>query len=279
MTKIGLVVSDFDGTLTDVDKEAAPYTPGFQNSLARKLDLNLDHLVRMWNLGEEEIRKSPSKFGWFVNEIIMASAYADPYQMGNAATTIILDKLGKVTDLTERQDLLGELFKENYELTITCLRDGLDPFMSIVKSLASLCIVTNSSPDKVQSKILTLPSNHSDVPLYGFAKKYVPTPLWERVPEKTRIQGLERDIYVRRGIYGDLLLRLMDEKKLTPEEVLVIGDIYELDLVLPQFMGMKIGLLPRVSTPDFEKQAVIKAGGFVSYTLEDTLEEIRRLTN
>jgi ribonucleotide monophosphatase NagD (HAD superfamily) len=63
-----------------------------------------------------------------------------------------------------------------------------------------------------------------------------------------------------------------------PHEVVVVGDIYELDLALPQHLGMHIGLLVRDGTPEWERMIVQSAdNGFTATTLQSARAAIEYL--
>ena len=88
--------------------------------------------------------------------------------------------------------------------------------------------------------------------------------------------GLGRPVYLRRRSYWDILGKVTSG--LEPGSVLVAGDIYELDLSLPQFMGMRAALLPKPSATAEEIAAVSAyETGFVSYGLGDCLRAITAL--
>ncbi|MCA9756674.1 MAG: hypothetical protein KDA27_12795 [Candidatus Eisenbacteria bacterium] len=67
-----------------------------------------------------------------------------------------------------------------------------------------------------------------------------------------------RPILVKHGFYFRILWSLLTRTDVSPHECLVCGDIYELDLALPEAMGAAVHLMTRPSTPDYERDA---AGG------------------
>ncbi|MEK6868059.1 MAG: hypothetical protein AABX98_04500, partial [Nanoarchaeota archaeon] len=69
-------------------------------------------------------------------------------------------------------------------------------------------------------------------------------------------EGFGRSLFLRRKNYAAILSQIMTENDVTSEQVLVAGDIYELDLLLPEQFGMHIALLPRERTPAYEREAV-----------------------
>src|SRR3989338_5962805 len=125
------------------------------------------------------------------------------------------------------------------------------------QEFAPTYVVTNSETDAVQGKINLLGTDVSRITVLGGAKKYVLDDEWTALPESLEEPGFGRPLYLRRRNYADILSRVMKEKGVAPEQVLVAGDIYELDLLLPQHLGMHIALLPRERTPFYEQQAVV----------------------
>ena len=89
------------------------------------------------------------------------------------------------------------------------------------------------------------------------------------MPEFIKIQGLERKIYLRRKRYYDVLNQIWEQSSVKPEQCLIVGDVFELDLVLPAKLGCNIFLVTNSQTPDYEKQAVKDLfKGYVSEILE-----------
>ena len=69
----------------------------------------------------------------------------------------------------------------------------------------------------------------------------------------------------------------MENGKLSPEQIGVIGDTYERDLLLPLFKGMTGVLTPRPSTAHFELAAVRnERRGFVAPTLLGAAEYLKQ---
>jgi hypothetical protein len=80
---------------------------------------------------------------------------------------------------------------------------------------------------------------------------------------------------VRRGRYFDALVAVARELSVRPEEMLVCGDIFELDLALPFAMGAQVHLLLRATTPDYERRFVeASPRGGHGITLRSVLERL-----
>ena len=88
------------------------------------------------------------------------------------------------------------------------------------------------------------------------------------------VPGLERPLYLRRGLYFEVLSAIWSATGASPEGTFVCGDIFELDLALPAALGARVHLVGRSSTPEWERSAVERAGGSYSDVLSGLLERI-----
>jgi len=61
---IRLVVLDFDGTLTDVFKETAPYVPAFKDDFKEALGISQQEFDQRWSRMERIVRENPFNYGW-----------------------------------------------------------------------------------------------------------------------------------------------------------------------------------------------------------------------
>ena len=117
---------------------------------------------------------------------------------------------------------------------------------SNIQARVPLGIVTSADPAKVWERL----NGHGEAgwflkPLVrGFAQKHVLTEWPSYVPEYVHFSGLERKIYTRRGHYVQTLHELMNVHAANWCNLLVVGDIAELDLAMPVTMGA-YGLLIR----------------------------------
>ena len=58
--------------------------------------------------------------------------------------------------------------------------------------------------------------------------------------------------------------------------MMVVGDIWELDLALPQYLGMQVGFMPHLTTPQFEVDVVASYNrGFLSSNLEELYTKLK----
>lgn len=273
---IELVVLDFDGTLTEVDKEAIPFVNGYKNDVARDLNIDREELEERWAIAQLIVESDQSLYGWVVNGDIVAPAYADPLILSKVIASLLLDNAELYVNNHERQEALERYFQGNYERMDIFFKEGVDEFICSLHDEIDICIVTNSETNNVAKKIKLLKTEHSDVPIYGDAKKYLLNNVWEGVPKTVEREGYGRPLFLRRQKYWDVLSKIMEQRNIQPEQVVVVGDIYELDLLLPEHKGMRTVLTPRESTPRFEIDAAkFSTVGHVAWTLGEVLEYLK----
>lgn len=236
MQKRPTVVIDFDGTLTDVWKEALPFSSVYKEKLRKLLDISNAQLEIRFSDAVKTIRANPGKYGWENNGIIVAPATVDPYILHRYVAKLLI----ATTD-----ELLDQMFKESYKHSDIVFRSGAKKLLSFLRDSCACIIVTNSDPAIVEKKLMTLMGRNHGLIVRGFAKKYDLDPSWNNVPETVQPKGFPRPVYLRRKAYGDILHSL--------EHVdLVIGDIYELDLALPEALGIPTVLITTQETPSWE---------------------------
>lgn len=253
---IKLVVLDFNGTLTDMDKEAVPCIEGHKKDLAGALGISHDKLEDRWAKAQKKVEKEHSMHGWKSKGRIVAPAHSDPYIKAGAVSHLLLEKEHSCKDDTERRALLQRIFTDNYRKTPVIFREGAEEFLSKTRRLFDVCIITNSGKEQVMRKLSRMRQGHDDITVIGNACKHAIADDWGAMPHSIELPGLDRPILLRRQRYWNILKNLMKERGIGPEHVAVIGDNYELDLALPQQKGMHIVFLPGRDPPLSEKDAV-----------------------
>lgn len=272
-----LVILDFDGTLTDIEKEAVTFVEGYKGDVTRVLGISKLELEIEWAAAQSRIQQNLSRYGMVIDGRIVAPAYGDPILMAETIVGILLDNRSLHTDERDRIRLLQQLYQDNYARMLTFFREDTDEFLTTLKSQFNIVIVTNSNSDKVSRKLQNLP-NHANIPIYGNAQKYWINPNWTAVPESVKRPSFDRPLYLRRQQYWNVLQGIMKKRKLMPRQVLVLGDIYEMDLLLPEHIGVKIVYLAKQSSPRFEIQAIpLPPSGYVAYSLEDVLRHLQKI--
>ncbi len=252
-----LVVLDFDGTFTDVEAEAGPFYEAFHED-ARAI---LGDYEAEWARAQATIAEDPGMHGWLHDGRIVAPGDADPYLRATVIMNMILDERGMLTDLDERTAVLQKLYFDNYPKADTVFRpEAKEVVEALLASDVPVWVVTNSATRHVQEKIDRLdPKGREALHVIGDARKFIvtdpatPDPRFDGIPATVQLDDLARPIYPRRGHYFEVLRGVWNDTGTKPEETLVAGDIFELDLMLPALLGSEVMLVTKPRTADFEK--------------------------
>lgn len=256
-----LIVFDFDGTLTDAEEEGAPFRGGYLDDIATLCGVERAAIEPLAQQFEAAVAADAQSFGWMYGGHIVAPATVDPYLRMMPVARMIFDHYGRFADPGERDRLLdGILYKYNYPKTKTAFRAGARELL-LQMPKPETYVVTNSHTVPVQEKIRQLSAQGDDadalmwlVPrVFGRAKKYILAPDFDGVPESIAVPGLKRPILPRRKHYFDVLERLRTEVGADWADVRVVGDIFELDLVLPLTLGASVALVVNEHTPQYEQ--------------------------
>ncbi|MFH1590144.1 MAG: HAD family hydrolase [archaeon] len=275
---VELIINDCDGTLTDIDKESPTFIKEFKKDIQKYLGWIDNFFNKEWDAAEKLVTENPMDYGWFqgVGIIVVNS---DPIIKAQTIACKLFDDRKLLLDDNERFQFLYPLFKSNYEKMPTIFKPEAKEYLWNAKLDYNTCIITNSHPDSVKKKFEYMPQ-HSDIKIYGDAKKFIMDRKWDGVPETIEKDGFPRPVNLRAKFYWDVLNNIMDEKKIRAEQVVVVGDIYEFDLALPEYMGMNIILLPTKNTYDFEMSVVNKSEkGYVANNLYDANNHIDEINN
>ncbi len=212
---------------------------------------------------------------------IVAPAQVDPYLRIMPVARKIFDATGTFASEEDRARLLQVLFRYNYPKTATVFRPGAREVMHALSGCLAPYIVTNSHTDPVCAKIRTLMGDdegwQSWLHVVGDARKYMVDPDFTAVPESMVIPGLSRPVLLRRRNYHAVLERVLHHHGAGWEHLLVIGDIFELDLALPLALGARVVLVVNDHTPTYER-ALLAAHPRVRLVtkLEEVISFIRR---
>ena len=268
------IILDFDGTLTDTAKEAKPFLAEFAARFAKRYGVVTDMLEEQVAIKKAEIIND-SRRGWEVNGHIIAPALADPYILNYTSYKELMADpdcflSADVPDMLQNQDeLLTALFHECYPFADTVFKPGAKEFLADVCRNHGVAIVTNSKTGAVREKLEKL--GKYPVQIIGNAKKYVIDNSFVQVPKSLKLQGFHRPILLRRKQYKDTLDTLTMEG-FTPECTTVIGDIFELDLALPAYLGYRSILLG--SKEEAASQGIL---GFEKTIIARNLNELSQL--
>lgn len=293
---------DFDGTVTDVEREALPYLEGYKDDVAQRLSLPREELDAIWRPIEAEVLGSPTKFGWLDKSgRIIAPATADPLILARVVADQILCKLKNnpedlgvspsqslsnalPQDAAARSQLLERFFGNNYGKLETHFSPGAADFLMSLLELGRLTVITNSKTKGVQAKLATLRQSHPALPeidVRGGAEKYTLVPdfvIDGIAAELDCSPHLVRPVFTQRGKYYDVL---KESGIFEADTQVVAGDVWELDLMLPILLEMKGAFITRSMTPEHEvaiiEDEIRRGRARITDNLEGLLSDIREL--
>ena len=260
-----VLVLDFDGTMTDAEAEGRPFTEGYLEDLCALVgrDAGDAEILALAAEVEAELAHSPAAhpFRWMGRAV--APATVDPYLRIVPIAHRVLDRFEVLASEADRGRLLaGVLFKYNYAKTL-----GHPVFRTnagkILRELGGspTWIVTNSDTHAVASKIAALDRETPGVAwltsrVRGYARKFEVDDAWTHAASELAVPGLDRPVLLRRRAYFDSLRTVLEEANATFADLVVCGDIFELDLALPLSLGARIALVATARTPSYEREFV-----------------------
>lgn len=256
---------DFDGTMTDAEAEGRPFRDGYLEDLCLLVGRSAGdpEVLEIAESTEAEIAAAPHlhPFLWMGRPV--APATVDPYLRMVPIAHRILDRFGAFPDATDRGRLLGTvLYKYNYAKTLghPVFRAGAGEVLRALGG-SPTWIVTNSDTHAVAGKIAALDRDAPGVAwltsrVRGFARKFDVDNAWAHAPDSMTLPGLDRAVLLRRRAYFDILKAVLDEAGKSFEDLVVVGDIFELDLAMPLALGARVGLVVGPRTPAYERAFV-----------------------
>ncbi len=256
---------DFDGTMTDAEAEGRPFRDGYIEDLCTLSGRNVgDAEVEAIAMRvEAELAAAPASHPFMWMERAVAPATVDPYLRMVPIAHAILDRFGALKDPVDRGRLLGAvLYKYNYAKTLgrPVFRSGAGEFL---RGLAGrdAWIVTNSDTQAVAGKVAALDRETPGVAwlterVRGHARKFDVDDQWSGADRELALPGLDRPVLLRRRMYHDILKTILDAAGATFADLVVVGDIFELDLAMPLALGARVALVASPRTPSYERAYV-----------------------
>jgi FMN phosphatase YigB (HAD superfamily) len=273
-----MLIFDFDGTVTDAEREGLPFRKGYLEDIAILTGRDVDEIESLAAQFEATVQAEKGQHGWMFNGHIVAPATVDPYLRIMPVARMIFDHTGTFSSEEDRSRLLdGILYKYNYQKTEIAFKP--EAKSALLRSQPyNTHILSNSHTDPIRHKIDLLgreeDGSHSlDWLLdrvFGRAKKYVIDDSFDAVPATMSLPGLERPVLLRRKLYYDALERLREKHDVAWSSIVVVGDIFELDLSLPLAMGARVCLVKNQFTPSYEMDFLQShERGYVLSSLDD----------
>jgi FMN phosphatase YigB (HAD superfamily) len=256
---------DFDGTMTDAEAEGRPFRDGYLEDLCLLVGRKPGdpEVLEIAETTEAEIAAAPHNHPFLWMGRAVAPATVDPYLRMVPIAHRILDRYGVMPDASDRGRLLGSvLYKYNYAKTLghPVFRAGAGEVLRALGG-SPTWIVTNSDTHAVAGKVATLDREAPGVAwltsrVRGFARKFDVDDAWAAAPDSMALPGLDRAVLLRRRAYFEILKTVLDEAGKTFEDLVVVGDIFELDLAMPLALGARVGLVVGPRTPEYERAFV-----------------------
>jgi hypothetical protein len=258
-----VIVLDFDGTMTDAELEGAPFRDGYLADLATLVGVTPDEprFAAIVTEVEARLARAPEAHPFRWKGKAVAPASVDPYLRMVPIADAVFDAWNLLPDRDLRGRLTGGvLYKHNYARTLgkPVFRAGA---AEVLRALAGTetFVVTNSHTAAVAEKIAMLDRASGGGVAWlaprvrGDAQKFEVDEAWDGVPATLAIPGLaSREVLLRRRRYHDRLAELVQGCGATFADLVVIGDIFELDLALPLALGARVGLVVSPHTPPYE---------------------------
>ncbi len=260
-----VLVLDFDGTMTDAEAEGRPFRDGYIEDLCSLVGrgINDPDVLATAAKVEEVLASAPASHPFLWMGRAVAPATVDPYLRMVPIANAILDRFGAVPGATDRGRLLGGvLYKYNYAKTLghPVFRPGAGDVLRALEG-KDTWIVTNSDTHAVAGKIAALDREVGGVGwltsrVRGHARKFDVDDAWTDADAEMTLPGLDRPVLLRRRAYHDILRTIVDVAGVTFADLVVVGDIFELDLAMPLALGSRVGLVASPRTPAYERAFV-----------------------
>jgi len=260
-----VLVLDFDGTMTDAEAEGRPFREGYLDDLAALTGRPAGDpdVAAIAAEVEAELAAAPASHPFLWMGRAVAPATVDPYLRMVPIAHRILDRYGALPGATDRGRLLGSvLYKYNYAKTLghPVFRAGAG---EVLRSLGGTdsWIVTNSDTHAVAGKVAALDRETPGVAwltsrVRGHARKFDVDDAWSAIDAELAVPDLDRPVLLRRRYYHDIIRSILDSSGATFADLVVVGDIFELDLAMPLSLGARVGLVVSEHTPPYERAFV-----------------------
>jgi hypothetical protein len=192
---------------------------------------------------KKELRNEESK-GFILGGEDALPSSADPYILTQATSQEMIKRMGlKVGDETKFMvDLYLEAISK-VQGKETHYREGKErtkKFLDGVLDKYDLIFVTNSNKEKVERYLKEFGNDYfCNIAVIGNAKKLFVNKNFDKVPKSFTPQNFKRDVLLRRENYYEIL-EFLSRGSFSNKNTTIVGDIYELDLALPDYLGYNV---------------------------------------
>ena len=251
--------------MTDAEAEGRPFRDGYLEDLCCLVGRPIGdaEVLAIAAEVEAELAAAPASHPFLWMGRAVAPATVDPYLRMVPIAHRILDRFEAMPSAIDRGRLLGSvLYKYNYAKTLgrPVFRPGAG---DVLRELVAkqTWVVTNSDTHAVSGKITMLDREVPGVAaltprVRGHARKFDVDDAWGGIDAEMTLPGLDRPVLLRRRMYHDILKAVLDSAGATFADLIVVGDIFELDLAMPLALGARVGLVVSEFTPAYERAFV-----------------------
>lgn len=248
-------VYDFDGTCT-VPTEAGEeaFFRAHAADLGQFLCRSPEMVLAQYMEARARIAANPDEYGWVMNGRIVAPALVDAFVAARVCAQIVLREAGQ--DPAKLDGILDGFYQAHYLKYESVFRPELVPVFTAHRDADEpFYIVTNSDDKKVARRFETLGLQAAWIraQVIGHARKFSFAPEAPTdVPLHTIFPDLARPILLRKPHYYGVLQQILATHGAIWEDLVVIGDIAELDLAMPVELGAEGRLIVGPNTPAYE---------------------------
>lgn len=284
------VIFDFDGTSTQVEDVQEKFLESYRRRLERACGVEF---TKQWKKALAAVEAASPKAAWTtIGHAPAAPAYADPYIAAGEAVAWMERRWAEAGQ--PRVTVPSDLYKTAYVEHPAPFRPELAEVLeALVTSGKKVTFISNSATDTIGNRLTdalaSRPQVREKITVIGHAGKFFVKELaWDAALPKAwaalfaelpvSAPGPGRPVYLRRGEYFQALVKACEAgRKVKASETMVVGDVYELDLALPQAIGCAIHMIERAApfeTYDYERDAVKKARGYTTADLTTLVERV-----
>ncbi len=249
-----LLILDNDGTLTLLGPEFAGFEQAFLERVQRRSGLGHESFAAL--LAEQRVRvyQEPHRHGWRHKRYLAAAATVDPNVELRAVCELTLGACRALPTAQAIADELDSYFRELNQLIKTHLRPETPSLMRVLaQAKFPSYVVTNSHPTRVRQCLGEIHPAWPDR-VFGHACKNQIIPWFYTIPDCSfALPGFQRRMPLRRRPYYTILNMLRLKHGVEWSDMVVVGDIFEIDLLLPWYMGAQVVLIDHELIPGYER--------------------------
>ena len=254
---------DFDGPVRKTWETLGPYSEEFSKEIANKYSAPFQEVHSRVDANIGVVLSQSGIFGLKSKGVVSVPAEADAFILYQAAVKLFFeDEKNSGIRFPETGEEIEEELKRIHFLVHpkipTIYQDYADKALRELQATTDFSIITNSKRGKLAEKNTVLGSlaqllkseeEALEFNLIGDASKQKLVPEWNLYRQFKKIDTFPGDglVYLNRPYYYDAMMKA--GKGLNPD--VAVGDVYHLDLALPEEMGVYTILVASDHTPKY----------------------------